>query len=432
MLVLKDPLQKNISAILRMIRNVNAFFDAHGDISERQLQLISFRCAEMALLALAAADEIGVAKDPGERMLRGELSSALREIAIQAINVQEWESLENIKAYFAAMAKRGRFVANILKMPEEAPPRFREGVQDLVSAPRLTEKDALAVPGLPEENEAEKLRGEIRALREILTALVLERDNLLQVVCKEIEADYMRKLGHIEAEIYHTQCEARYLQRKLELMQAALNRRETIRSVKIEADLRGQYEEYQRNYEAFLRRVREAARATPGRKKRTPTGEGPVSGPAAQPDRESEEKQLKRLYRKIAKALHPDIHPDQDAASKELFQRAILAYKEGDRKTLTEIAGTIDGRPPADENQLLEALRTEKERLLAMIRSIRAEIKIVKSRYPYTKQEILNDPVKLAKEKERLSRRLNEAMQRADGYVKRIREMEARHGRFDT
>ena len=148
-------------------------------------------------------------------------------------------------------------------------------------------------------------------------------------------------------------------------------------------------------------------------------------------ENDSEDKLLKKLYRQIVKAMHPDLHPDQDEATKELFKRAILAYKDGDLKTLNEIAGTIGAAESASAEDKIESLLQEKARILTMIRNIRAEIKIVKTRFPYTKKEILDDPEKLAAEKEKLNNRLSQVQQAASIYKTRIAEMEEKYGRSD-
>ena len=81
----------------------------------------------------------------------------------------------------------------------------------------------------------------------------------------------------------------------------------------------------------------------------------------------------------------------------------------------------------------IELLVQEKARILTMIRTIRAEIRIVKTRFPYTKKEILDDPEKLAVEKEKLNSRLSQVQQAANIYKTRIAEMEEKYGRsFST
>ena len=300
------------------------------------------------------------------------------------------------------------------------------------------------------DDDEEKLRAEIRALREILASLVLERDNLINVVLRDIEATYMRELGGLEAEAYQAECEVRILKARLEMMQASVNREEPIKEKEINENIRQQYEAYQKVYEEFVHRIFEAntysQRRAKQKEKTNKTGkqEGSKEDPTnsssfdssttvtAEEVNETEEQELKRLYRKIVKAMHPDLHPNQDEPTKELFKKAIVAYKDFDLKTLREIAAMLDGEIPDNTESLLEALQKEKARLLELIRGIRTEIRTVKSRYPYTKKALLDDPVQLASEKEKLSIRIGNAKRAAEIYQVKIDEITRKYGRSDS
>ena len=114
----------------------------------------------------------------------------------------------------------------------------------------------------------------------------------------------------------------------------------------------------------------------------------------------------------------------------DLLKRAIVAYKEFDLTTLREIAAMLDGDAPENGECALDTLRKEKARLLELIRGIRAEIRNIKSRYPYTMKDLLDNPVRLAKEKEKLTARIDRARRAAEIYQGRIEEI-LKNGRTD-
>ena len=66
----------------------------------------------------------------------------------------------------------------------------------------------------------EKLKSEVEKLRTELSMLVLERDELVLVECKNIEMAYMLSVGALEYKAYEIQCAIRRLKRKAELIQA--------------------------------------------------------------------------------------------------------------------------------------------------------------------------------------------------------------------
>ena len=140
----------------------------------------------------------------------------------------------------------------------------------------------------------------------------------------------------------------------------------------------------------------------------------------------SEEDRLKRLYRRIVKAMHPDLHPEQDEATRTLFKRAIQAYKDGDLKTLQEIDGMCADTEPEPGQDPLQALREEKQRLLDLVFSLRYEIRHIKTRFPYTKKKLLDDPELLAAEKKRLEQALFQLRQQAERYRREVADLEGK------
>ena len=81
----------------------------------------------------------------------------------------------------------------------------------------------------------ENLKKEVEKMRTELSMLLLERDELLLVICPNIETDYMLKLGSIEYKAYEAMCAMLRLKRKIELLQAKRNRQENIVLIDIES-----------------------------------------------------------------------------------------------------------------------------------------------------------------------------------------------------
>lgn len=65
----------------------------------------------------------------------------------------------------------------------------------------------------------QKLKDRVEALRTELSMVMLERDELRFVICKNIEAEYMITLGGLEYKVYEAQCVVLRLKRKVELIQ---------------------------------------------------------------------------------------------------------------------------------------------------------------------------------------------------------------------
>lgn len=193
----------------------------------------------------------------------------------------------------------------------------------------------------------EKLKNEVERMRTELSMLLLERDELQFVICKNIETEYMLKLGSIEYRAYEAQCLSLRLKRKIELIQAKKNRQEKVIISAIEETLDIEFAEYQKRLDEQINKMNDALKRS-----------------KAEVLTDEENKELKKLYRKIVKALHPDINPDVSQAQVQLFDNAVSAYKNGDLNTLRIIGEMVGNSPlPEQHTDALTQLNEEKERL---------------------------------------------------------------------
>jgi len=415
MLILSDTLKQNIVKILEATRSLRKVAAKHSELPEGQVQSIAYACVEIAFSAMVAAGELEGLKNQDNILIQKEVVSCLNQIAAICLDVQDGQKSEAVRAQLLSLCAPCAYIARNVGIPELA----------LDTELGIAPLDPSAIPTslvlLAEEDnqdQIQKLKAEIAALREILTSLIIERDHLLNVVCPEIEAAYLRELGILEVEVFRARYEARLLKRTLELMRASVNRGEPVNVDTILETVR----EEEAQYRAFCDELYEKAAAAAAIGEELTAQRKAESEPAQE---ELDETALcKKLYRKIVKAMHPDLHPNQDEATRDLFKKANVAYEQGDLKTLQEIASMLDGETPEDTEQILETLRKEKEQLLEMIRAIREEIAEIKRRYPYTKKELLDDSERLAKEKGRLQRELQREKQAAARYKKLILEME--------
>ena len=422
MLTTDDALRKKLISVVEAIRSIHVFLQKHKELSSDLSQQIAYCCAETALLALTAADELDASGISASELLRRELASALRQITDHLLLVQEWQSAEEIKSQIQAAVKHAAFITNAADLPKPEPKP--EAAEELSLIPVIqsleahTEAEKTAATG----NDDEKmLLAEIQALREALTSLLIERDRLIHVECKEIEAAYLHEFGALNAEIYEADGELRYLRRKLEMLQAEANRSKQADPEAVESALKDEYEAFKKAFEDFVRKVNEAEKHSARRKveaERQPRSAKETT------EKEDRARKLKKLYRDVVKAMHPDLHLNQDEQTKDLFKRAILAYKEGDLKTLSEISGALGAEGSISVAYRLEELRKEKRRLLTMICSVQAEIQTVKSKYPYTKKELLEDPVQLEQEKTALRSLLEQLRRTAEEYRAHIKQWE--------
>lgn len=232
----------------------------------------------------------------------------------------------------------------------------------------------------------ENLKREVEKMRTELSMLLLERDELQFVICKNIETEYMLKLGSMEYKAYEAQCAALRLKRKMELIQAKKNRQETVIISEIEETLDNEFAEYQAQLDAQIDKMNDA-----------------INRSKAAVLSDEENKELKALYRKIVKVLHPDMNPGVSEAQMQLFDNAVSAYKNGDLATLRMIYEMVGNNPlPERHKDAMTQLVEERARLQGLLKSIKESIDAIKSAYPYTMKWIMEDVEKIEQKKQEL------------------------------
>ena len=250
------------------------------------------------------------------------------------------------------------------------------------------EEEDMDADSVPPDNlilfpDFEKLKEEVEKLRTELSMLLLERDELQFIVCKNIETEYMLRLGGIEYRVYEAECTVLRLKRKIELIQAKKNRQEKVIISVIEETLDNEFDEYKKQLDEQISKMNEALARS--------------KAEALSPE---DNKELKRIYRKIVKILHPDINPDTTDSQIKLFDNAVSAYKNGDLETLRIIGEMIVGAPAHEMGRdEMSQLAEERDRLLNMVMSVRESIDKIKTAYPYTMKDIIEDEERIKKKK---------------------------------
>ena len=255
--------------------------------------------------------------------------------------------------------------------------------------------------------EHEELKREVEKLRAEVPMLILERDNLRLIECRNLETAYMLSIGALEHKVFEMQCTVLRLKRKLEMIQAKRNRQEKIILQEIEETLDIEFAAYQQKINEQIQKMNEAIEHSNGKLLT-----------------KEETKEIKKMYSAIVKAMHPDLHPNQTQEERELFINAIKAYKNGDIETIRLIF-TMRGEFPLPESHedATKALYREKERLEKILQSIRDEIAAIKSKFPYTMREFLNDEKQIAAKKEELENIVRQYQEAAELYNARIKEL---------
>ena len=252
------------------------------------------------------------------------------------------------------------------------------------------------------------LREEIARLRASLTAMLLQKDELLLIQCRRIEAAYLRRFGPLELKVYETWCGCLRAKRKAKLIRARHNRRTAADLREIEAELDGELSVYREELEARFQKVAGVMEKH----------EGPGLSPKGA-------KELKELYRQAVKALHPDLHPQEDETREKTLDQAMRAYRAGDLGTLRAICDSLESSDEAARSGL-EELREEADRLRRALRELDRQLDAIKKAYPYNARPLLEDEALGKAHEQELTEQLRDLNERTARYEAAIEEMLAR------
>ena len=289
-----------------------------------------------------------------------------------------------------------------------------------------------------------QIKEEIQRLHAVVAALTQERDELLYYICPELAAKYVREIGDYQNRINAQEIMILEIKRRIEIARAALNREKTLSQEAVDEQIYKEYQEFHEKVNQEFedaedaksqQREREQERREYERRWQERYGTDDDSQSHGSKVASKKPPTAKELYRKIIKKLHPDVNPDVTEREKELFRKATEAYGKGDIVTLQEIYDEVFGNADLAENAGRKLTYDEfvalKEKLVARIRSLQAEIENIKAEFPYSQKTLLDNPEELKAKQEAF----NEQIYQYEEEIKRLtmilesvnREMEGLH-----
>lgn len=255
--------------------------------------------------------------------------------------------------------------------------------------------------------EFETLKTEIEKLRAEIPVLLSERDTLELIECKNLETAYLLVFGALEYKAFEYECKYLRLKRKLELIQAKINRQEKIVEAEINNCLDEEFASYTEKLEEQLNQINSA-----------------IERNSLEMLSDADTKEIKKLYHIIVKRLHPDLHPELSDAQGDMFYKAVEAYEHGDLRTIQIIHETTSDEifEFTSDNIMLQMTK-EKDRLNTLLEFIKEDIEKIKKSFPYNQKDLLADDEKIEMYKNRLNSIINSYTEMIEIYSSKIKQL---------
>mgnify|MGYP003314479733 CR=1 FL=1 len=208
------------------------------------------------------------------------------------------------------------------------------------------------------------LAKDIVAVKYSLLVALEERDNLLYMEEPQLKEEYMQKIGVYEEQVLKLELEVSLQEKKKQMIQTAINRREKIDLEAIEKIL----EEEKAEQIEKLNRTFKAGRQ----------GNSNLT--------EEEKEELKKLYGDIVSDFHPQVHTDITENQRILYQKALEAYKRQNLEGMRLIHDMLYSDDLAEielELSLKVTVNKEKEEWNSDIEVMMEDFSLAQRLYPY-------------------------------------------------
>jgi len=236
--------------------------------------------------------------------------------------------------------------------------------------------------------EFEDAKQKLEELSKEYAALLAQYDELTHSVRPHLEAEYVMQLGRREHQLFTLQLQTRQLKREIALYQAAKNHGETVSPEAVQEIIETEFAQYKAQLAEPQEKIQLAEELHFAKK---------LSA--------AETKELKALYYDMVRKLHPDLNPGLPPKAAILWQRIVEAYKSWDWQelnVLSDMAYDLLNRKEIKLQELngMEAVLDQQKKISAKIETVRLKTQELRSRPPFTYEELLSSP-KAVNEKRR-------------------------------
>lgn len=245
---------------------------------------------------------------------------------------------------------------------------------------------------------------EFEKLKNRLSDLIIEYDELVFKICPNIEAEYLLNFGFLEYDLYKKDVELSKIKRKFQLMRIQVNNQETIDIDFINEVLDEEFIEYEKKLKKQMDELDNLSNIS-----------------MVKTLSKDDSKKLKSIYKKCVLKLHPDLNKNLSDHEKDLFLLVTESFKNEDLNTLESLYYSI-------ENEVTDH-DFDEIKLTDLIDDLESKIKKIKDSFPYNKKELVEDSAMSKKYKEDLKKLLEQFEKEIRKYNDKIIDLNVQYSK---
>lgn len=208
-----------------------------------------------------------------------------------------------------------------------------------------------------------------------------DKECLLKHKYFDLKTQYIVKIGYLEHELYDLDIKLGVAKRKIELAQEALSQNNKVNLSLIEAEIKREFCEFLDIIDSKEQEIK-------------------IAGYFNSVDRLTEEEyqDLRKYYKSIARLILPDIHPNLNEVQKALWEKANIAYENGEVQFL-KIIYKLANDEAFGLKEFEEVSISEMDKRIVdfenKINKDLRDIQALQDNFPFNKEELLKDEGKI-------------------------------------
>jgi len=244
---------------------------------------------------------------------------------------------------------------------------------------------------------------EINDLREEIADLIVEKDALAHYICKDVEIDYMLKIGALEYKRIVAENNYEKAIRKLEIIEEKISKKSSINIEAIDRKIRNEFKK-QNKLESDMSSDIDFA----------------IEMSSLEMFDFDVLEEMNIDYFKLQKLYNPIFDLEVSEEKAKMYKKIERYYEKYNYKKIHKLAENYNSEDVFQDE--IENLKKLREKYVAILKLYRKEIRSIKNSFPYNQKPILEDENLCRRKKDNLNREIIEINSETKKIEKKINE----------